>query len=170
MFASKIKICQIPMKKATKYMGRKRRFCRMNRTLSAGNTRNNPIYLCQLIRSVKPARIFLPYGIPSLKRKPQNYNSVLFRLFGNCFLLLFSTLYSGNFICLNCNLLCLLGLYVYVAFFFISDSEGREIMPLSSILQYLYLSLQNLIVYFQPLFQINSDFIHSDHYFMHFQI
>jgi hypothetical protein len=55
-------------KKATKYGGKKRRFCRLNRTPQTGFARNQLMCPWWLIRSVNPAWIFLPRGLSSLKR------------------------------------------------------------------------------------------------------
>jgi hypothetical protein len=70
-------------KKATEYVGKKRRSCIFNLTLPAGNTRNTPTCVWQFIRSVNTIWRPPSSGIRSLKYKSENYSSGQFRLYGN---------------------------------------------------------------------------------------
>jgi hypothetical protein len=59
------------MKKATKYVEKKQRSCRLNQTPPIANTSNPPPCLWQFIWSVNPAWMSLPSGLLSLKRKSE---------------------------------------------------------------------------------------------------
>jgi hypothetical protein len=74
------KLAQHAYEEGQKYVGMKRRSCRLNQTLHTGSTRNQPTCLCWTIRSVNPVWTSLPTGLPPSQQKPENYNSVQCRL------------------------------------------------------------------------------------------
>jgi hypothetical protein len=91
-------------KKATKYVGIKRRFCKLNQRPHIENTRNPPKCLWQIIRSVNPVWTSLPSGLPWSQQKSENYTSVQCRLSGKICAFFFCVgticrmwLFSGTF-------------------------------------------------------------------------
>jgi hypothetical protein len=73
-------------KKATKYVGMKRRSCRLSPPPPTENARNQTTCLCWTIRSVNPLWTSVPSGPPSSQQKSTNYNTVKCSLSGNiCF-------------------------------------------------------------------------------------
>jgi hypothetical protein len=77
-------LANVIRKRATKYVGNKRIFCRLNPTTPSEDTKNAPKWLWQLIRSVSKPWLSLPFGLPPLKKKLTGYISVQFKTLWKC--------------------------------------------------------------------------------------